>query len=136
MLKKTITYTDFNGFERTEDYYFNLTEAELTEMEMSTDGGLSEMIEQIIKSKNVPQIIAVFKDLLLKAYGEKSADGRHFYKSEQLAKDFACTQAYSDFYMELARDPDLAAKFIEGILPAKAVKEATKLTPITDSANQ
>ena len=127
MLKKTMTYTDFDGQERTEDFYFNLTEAEIAEMEMSTDGGLEQLINKIISAKNVPEIIKMFKAILLKAYGEKSADGRHFRKSKELAEQFSYTQAYSDLFMELSRDEDAAAKFINGIIPAKA-SNVTALT--------
>ena len=80
MLKKTITYTDYNGVERKEDFYFNLTKAELMEMEMSTEGGLAERIQKVVDTKDVPSIIKIFKDLVLKAYGEKSADGKRFIK--------------------------------------------------------
>ncbi len=117
MLKKTITYTDYNGVERTEDFYFNLSRAEITEMEMSTSGGLSEMIQNIVAAQDVPAIIKVFKDLLLKAYGEKSPDGKHFVKSEELSKAFSQTEAYSELFMELATDADAAAAFVNGIVP-------------------
>ena len=118
MLKKTIAYTDYNGVERKEDFYFNLTKAELTEMEMSINGGLAEMINKIVAAQDAPAIIKVFKDLVLRAYGEKSLDGKRFIKSEELATGFAQTEAYSILFMELATDADAAAKFINGIVPA------------------
>lgn len=118
MLKKTITYTDYNGTERTEDFYFNLTKAEVTEMEMGIDGGMAEMIKRIVAAKDAPAIIAVFKKLILKSYGEKSADGKRFIKSEEISNAFSQTEAYSDLYMELATDADAAAKFVNGIIPA------------------
>lgn len=122
MLKKTITYTDYNQAERTEDFYFNLTKAEVMEMEMSTSGGLAEMIKKIVAAKDAPAIIKVFKDLILKAYGEKSPDGKRFIKSEEIATAFAQTEAYSQLFMELATDPDKAAEFVNGIIPAAADK--------------
>lgn len=122
MLKKTITYTDYNGSERTEDFYFNLNKAEITEMEMSTTGGLAELIQRIVAAQDVPAIIKIFKDLILKAYGVKSADGRRFEKSEKLSTEFAQTEAYSILFMELATDADAAAKFINGIVPADVAK--------------
>ena len=118
MLKKTITYNDYNGLERTEDFYFNLTSAELMEMEMSTEGGLAEMIKRIVDAKDAKAIIKIFKDLVLKAYGEKSADGKRFMKSEELKTAFEQTEAYSIIFMELATDADAAAKFVNGIVPA------------------
>lgn len=118
MLKKSITYTDYNGVERTEDFRFNLSKAELMEMEMSTTGGLTEMIERIVATQDAPSIIKIFKDLILKAYGEKSPDGKRFIKSEELSTAFSQTEAYSQLFMELASNPDEAAKFINGIIPA------------------
>lgn len=124
MIKKTITYEDYNGVNRTEDFYFNLSKAEVVEMEMSTTGGLAEMIKRIVATQDQPAIIKIFKDLILKAYGEKSADGKRFIKSEDLAIAFSQTEAYSILFMELATDADAAAKFVNGIVPADAAKQA------------
>ena len=118
MLKKTITYVDYNDSERTEDFYFNLSKAEIMEMEMSTSGGLAEMINRIVAAQDVPAIIKIFKDLILKAYGEKSPDGKKFVKSDAISTGFAQTEAYSQLFMELATDADAAAKFVNGIIPA------------------
>lgn len=127
MLKKTITYTDYNNVERTEDFYFNLTKAEVMEMEMSTSGGLAEMITRIVAAQDVPSIIKVFKDLVLKAYGVKSADGRRFMKSSELSDEFAQTEAYSVLFMELATDDKAAAAFINGIVPADVADKAAAM---------
>lgn len=124
MLKKTITYTDYNGNERTEDFHFNLTKAEIMEMEMSTSGGLAEMIQKITAEQDAPKIIKIFKDLILKAYGEKSLDGKRFLKSDELREAFSQTEAYSILFMELATDADAAAKFINGIVPADVNQNA------------
>ena len=118
MLKKTITYIDYNEVERTEDFYFNLTKAEIMEMELSTTGGLSEMITRIVNAKDAPAIIKIFKDLILKAYGEKSADGKRFVKSQEISEAFAQTEAYSILFMELSTNADAAAKFVNAIVPA------------------
>lgn len=127
MIKKTITYSDYNGVERTEDFYFNMTKAEVTEMELSVNGGLSTMLENIIKSKDNKQIISMFKDIIFKAYGEKSIDGKRFMKSEELSKAFSETEAYSELFMELAMNEKLAAEFINGILPNNLNKNAVDL---------
>lgn len=124
MLKKTITYTDFNGVERTEDFFFNLTKAEVLEMEMSATGGLAESIKKIVAAQDQPAIIKLFKDLILKAYGEKSADGRRFMKSEEIKDNFAQTEAYSILFMELATDADKASEFVNGIVPAGLAEKA------------
>ena len=117
MVVKKIKYTDFNGVEREEEFMFNLTEAEITEMELTTDGGLSDSIKKIISAQDTPEIIKTFKMLLLKSYGEKSADGRRFIKSEELTEAFTQTNAYSQFFMELATDDKAAIAFINGIIP-------------------
>ena len=123
MLRKTITYSDYNGNERTEAFYFNLTKAEVTEMEMSTAGGLAVMIEKIIAAQDAPSLIKIFKDLVLRAYGEKSPDGKRFIKSEELSTAFSQTEAYSELFMELATDADSAAKFVNGIVPGDVSKK-------------
>lgn len=117
MLKKTIEYTDYNDVKRKEDFYFNLTKAEIMEMELSTTGGLAEMIQKIIDTQDTPQIIKLFKDLVLKAYGEKSADGKRFIKNNDIRDGFAQTEAYSELFMELATDANAAASFVNGIVP-------------------
>lgn len=124
MLKKTFTYTDYNGVERTEDHYFNLSKAELMEMELSTTGGLAEMINKIVAAQDAPSIVKMFKELVLKAYGQKSDDGRRFIKSKELSDSFAQTEAYSQLFMELATDADAAAAFVNGIVPAMEGKSA------------
>jgi hypothetical protein len=129
MLKKTITYTDYNGSERTEDFYFNLSKAEVMEMEMSTAGGLAETIQKIVAAQDAPAIIKIFKELVLKAYGEKSPDGKRFIKSDEISTAFSQTEAYSQLFMELATDADAAAKFVNGIIPVDAAK--TTLTSIS-----
>ena len=119
MLKKTITYTDYNGVEKKEDFYFNLTKAEVVEMELTTTGGLAETIQRIVQAQDAPAIIKIFKDLVLKAYGVKSPDGKRFVKSKELSEAFAQTEAYSELFMELATDADAAAKFVNGITPVE-----------------
>lgn len=126
MLKKTITYTDYNGVERTEDFYFNLNKAEVTEMQLSTNGGLAAMIDRVVAAQDTATIIKVFKDLVLKAYGVKSLDGRRFEKNDQLRAEFEQTQAYSDIFMEMAFDAQKASEFVNGIIPQdmeRAIKQ-------------
>lgn len=118
MLKKTVTYTDYNGVERTEDFYFNLNKAELLEMEMSINGGLTAMIHKIIAAQDESTIFKVFKDLLLKSYGEKSLDGKRFVKSEELSAAFAQTEAYSQLFMELCSNAKAAAEFVNAVIPS------------------
>lgn len=130
MLKKTITYTDYNGIERTENFYFNLSKAEIMEMEMSTSGGLAEMIQNIVAAQDAPAIIKIFKDLVLKAYGEKSPDGKRFIKSEEISTAFSQTEAYSIIFMELATNADAAAEFVNGIIPEVDKKTAPAIAPI------
>ena len=117
MFKKTIKYTDFDGNERKEDFYFNLTKAELLEMQLSIDGGLQGHLERIIKTQSQPELIKMFKDIIMKAYGEKSPDGKRFMKSDEIRQNFECTEAYSELFMELATNSDAAAEFINALLP-------------------
>lgn len=129
MLKKTIAYTDYNGVSRKEDFYFNLTEAELTEMELSAEGGLEEMTKRMVASKDGAAIIQFFKDIILKSYGVKSLDGRKFEKTKEIRDDFEATPAYSILFMELATDADKGAEFINGIVPNGV--DSDKLKEIT-----
>ena len=118
MIKKTVTYIDYNDKERTEDFYFNLTKAELMEMEMGVSGGMSEMCKRIVAAQDSRELIDTFKMILMKAYGEKSPDGKRFMKSKDISEAFAQTEAYSDLFMELATDAQVAADFINGLLPS------------------
>ena len=122
MLKKTITYTDYNGVELTEDFYFNLSKAEAIELEVGIPGGLTTMIQNIVAANDNPSIIKIFKEFILKAYGVKSPDGKRFMKTDEhgrpLADKFKETEAYSELFMELATNAEEAAKFINGIIPS------------------
>lgn len=126
MIKKTVTYKDFDGNERTEDFYFHLTEQELTEWELSVDGGLSGVLKRIVNSNDSKKIAEIFKDLLIRSYGVKTPDGRGFIKNEEVLNSFRYTQAFSDIYMELATDDKAAAEFVNGIIPENLVKEAQR----------
>lgn len=128
MLKKTITYIDYNGAQRTEDHYFNLSKAEIMEMEMSTTGGLAEMIQKIVAAQDSPAIIKIFKELILKAYGEKSPDGKRFIKSEEISTAFSQTEAYSQLFMELATNSDAAAEFVNGIVPQDMANQSAAIS--------
>ena len=126
MLKKTIKYTGYNGTDREETFYFNLTKAEIMEMEMGTVGGFAEMVQNIVNAQDTPSLIKIFKDLILRSYGEKSPDGRRIIKSDEISAAFAQTEAYSELFMELATDADKASEFINGIVPADIAAEAKK----------
>src|SRR5574344_1197540 len=115
MLKKTIKYTDYDGNEREEDFYFNLNKAEVTEMELSKQGGLSEYIKRIVAAQDAPSLIELFKELICKSYGEKSLDGKRFVKSKELTEEFTQTEAYAELFVELASNAEEATKFVNGI---------------------
>jgi hypothetical protein len=119
MIAKTVKYTDYNGNEREDKLMFNLDEAELMEMELSTTGGLSTAIEKIVQADDTAKIIAMFKDIVLRAYGEISDDGRRFVKNDKLREEFQQSKAYSTLFMELATDADAAIKFVEGAIDIK-----------------
>ena len=117
MLKKTIKYTDYDGNEREEDFYFNLKKAEVTEMELSKQGGLSEYIKRIVAAQDAPSLVELFKELICKSYGEKSLDGKRFVKSKELTEEFTQTEAYAELFVELASNAEEATKFVNGIMP-------------------
>jgi hypothetical protein len=127
MIKKTITYTDYNGNERTEDHYFDLSKAELMEMQLSINGGFDALLQQIIDAKDVPTLAKLFKDLILKSYGKKHVDGIQFEKSEEISRVFSQTGAYSELYMELMTDSKKAAEFVNGIIPQGLVEQLSKV---------
>ncbi len=121
MISEKLTYTDYNGKERTETYYFNLSKAELTELQNSVDGGFGAYITRIRDAENLPELVKVFKEIILMSYGEKSDDGKYFLKKKngvRLAEMFEQTEAYSTLFMKLATDDKAAARFINGIIPA------------------
>lgn len=126
MIKKTITYTDFNEIERTEDFHFHLSNAELVEMEKSVKGGMAQMLETIIAADDEPTIIAIFKDIILKSYGVKSPDGKQFIKSKEVVDAFVFSEAYSVLYMELVQDTKAAANFVNGVIPKSLRAETIK----------
>lgn len=117
MLRKLINYTDYNGNERSENFYFNLNRAELLEMETEVAGGMRQLLTLIMEKQDIPKIMAAFKTIILKAYGEKSPDGRVFNKSKELSEAFEHTEAYSILYMELLSDGKKAAAFITQLMP-------------------
>lgn len=122
MLKKTITYVDFNGVPQTEDFYFNLTKAELAEMELASNGGLADSMQKVVDSKDGKTIIDEFKKLVFGAYGIKSDDGKRFIKSPEISKEFEQSAAYDVLFMELVTNADEAARFVTQLLPADVQK--------------
>lgn len=117
MLKKTITYTDYEGVQRTEDHYFNLSKAEAIEMQVGEVGGFDAMIKRIVAAEDNKKIVEIFKELILKAYGQKSPDGKRFIKSKELSEAFSQTEAYVELYIELATVTEAAVAFVKGIMP-------------------
>ena len=128
MLKKIITYTDYNGVERTEPFYFNLSKAELMEMELGVTGGMTEMLDKIIAAKDAPSLMKTFKEMIMKSYGIKSDDGKRLIKSEELSIAFTQTEAYSVLFMELITDDKAAADFVNGIIPNEIQAEVATQT--------
>lgn len=117
MLKKTVTYTDYNGVERTEDFYFNLTRSELLEMHLTTEGGMEEKVNSIINAKSQRELEKLFKEILLKSYGKKSPDGRLFMKNDEIRAEFEASPVYDELYMKLFTDESAAADFVNGVIP-------------------
>ena len=126
MLVKTITYTDYFGQERTEDFYFNLSKSELSEMEASAEGGMVRFINKIVQTVDQKKLVELFKELILKSYGEKSDDGRRFIKSKELSEAFSQTPAYDILFMELSTNEDEAVKFISGVIPSDLAEKVAE----------
>lgn len=118
MLKKTVTYTDYNGVERTEAFYFHYNEAEILDMEMSTEGGFAERIQKIIDAKDQVSLMQVIKKFVIDAYGVKSEDGKRFIKNDKVKTEFLESPAYSKIWMELVMDDEVAADFVNNVIPS------------------
>lgn len=129
MVKETIKYIGFDDQAREEDFYFNLNKTELMEAELSVPGGLSAAFEKAMKAKNVAAIVFMFRDLLWRAYGEKTPDGRGFHKSPQLTQSFVETPAYDKLFMELVTSEDKARIFLDNLMPKDLLAEAQKNAP-------
>jgi len=119
MLRKQITYTDYNDVLRTEDFYFNLSKAEIADLELMTPGGLEYTIKKMIQTEDRPGLVTLFKKIILESYGEKSPDGKRFMKNPELSKAFSETEAFVELYMELVTDAKAASAFINAIVPQK-----------------
>lgn len=136
MLVKTIEYEDYDGNKRKEDFYFNLSKAELMEMELSETGGLENLIKEIINTQDTPKIIELFKKIILKAFGVKSADGKRFVKTDMdgnpLWRQFVETEAYSELFMELSTNADSAAEFINKIIPRELSEKASEKSELIE----
>ena len=127
MLKKTITYVDYDGNERTEDKYFNLSKSELMEMQLSENGGLDKVLEKMIAEQDNAKLAELFKKIITLSYGEKSIDGKRFIKKPELTEEFLQTEAYSVLFMELITSTEEVAEFIKGVLPKDLQEEAAKI---------
>lgn len=122
MLAKKISYMDYNGNQREDTFYFNLNKAEIMEMELGVVGGMTQLINMMIAQEDGPGLAKFYKDMILKAYGEKSLDGKRFVKNQELRDAFEQTDAYSELYMELVTDQEKASEFVKGIMPAQTVQ--------------
>lgn len=127
MIKKTVTYIDYNDVERTETFYFHFTEAEILDMEMGTEGGFAERVQRIIDAKDQTSLLKVIKNFVLDAYGVKSEDGRRFIKSKEVKDAFVECPAYSEIYMELLTDDTVAAEFVNKVIPDNMQERFAKL---------
>lgn len=135
MLKKIIQYTNFNGEEEEEVFFFHLSKAELVELELSQEGGLQQWLMNVVAAEDGKAIIAEFKKIILGAYGQKSADGKRFVKNQQLRDEFESSEAYSVLFMELVTDAEKAAEFVNGVIPSGLAEDAAKvvaLSPVPD----
>ena len=126
MYKKTITYTDFNGTERTEDFYFHMTQAEILKMEYSQEGGMTNVIQKIIETEETTKLLPLFETVVRMSYGKRSVDGRHFEKKQEYTDQFLASEAYSNMFVEFMMNADEAAKFINNVCKKIDVDENRK----------
>lgn len=136
MIKRTITYVDFDGTERTEDFYFHFSKAEIVELESSKDGGLTDFMQRCIRTNKTSEVMPYVRNIILSSYGEKSADGKRFVKDPELTKAFAETEAFSQLYLSFFEDTSALAEFVNGLtaLPGKA-RTAPTIQSIMAGAN-
>jgi len=123
MYKKTITYTDYNDVEQTEDFYFNLNKAELIKIQLANNGTLQAKLERLINTRETSEIAQIFQDIIDMSYGVKSDDGKRFIKNQEVLDAFKQTEAYSELFVELTSNADAAIEFITGIIPAKIAEQ-------------
>lgn len=136
MLKITKTYEDFNGVERTEDFFFNFSKAEIMNQETSVEGGMIGLLKNLIRSNEGSKLTQYFREFVLLAYGEKSEDGRNFYKSDEIRKKFECHAVFSDIYMELVEDPKKANDFLRGVFPAGMSSDLVNIDDIENMSRE
>ena len=127
MIKKTVTYTDYNGEQRTETFYFHYTEAEILDMEMSEEGSFADRIQRIIDAKDKTALMKLIKKFVIDAYGVKSEDGKRFMKNDELKTAFLECPAYSDIFMEMVTNDEIAAEFVNGVIPSTMKDRVAKL---------
>lgn len=138
MLKKTITYHGFDDEETeyTEDFYFHLSENELTDLNFEVEGGLANYVKRIRECKDYHKMIELFKDLIRRSYGVKSADGKRFIKDPALFEAFSQTDAYTQLYLELGSEAKAAADFVNGIIPKNLAKKIQEQTNAAEALNK
>lgn len=129
MHKEVITYTDIDGNERTEEFRFSITKAELFTMQNEHVGGLAEYLQKILDAKDTDKMLKFFNWILLESYGEKTPDGRAFMKSDEIKHMFKCSVAYDIIYEKMLNDPDYAMKFLEETLPKVEQNQQVKNIP-------
>jgi hypothetical protein len=134
MLRKEVEYKDFDGNDRKDVLWFHLNEVEITEMDLETSGGLVKYMESIIDTNDVNQLITIFKDLLIRSYGERSMDGKHFYKDDKIRNEFVSSAAYPVLYMEMVSDADKTVEFINGIVPSNIREQMAKIENTPEGA--
>lgn len=123
MLKKTLTYTNLDGKTITEDFYFNMTKAELIKLNLKEGEGFQDYLTKIVESGDGAAIIENFEKLVRLSYGVRTADGK-FKKDPDDFDAFMATEAYSDFFLELVTDAKASADFVNAVMPSELVEEA------------
>lgn len=116
MVKKTIAYTDFNGVQRKDDFFFHMSLPEVTRLQASVSPEtFDEHILRIAKEGKEGAILQLLEKIILGAYGVKSPDGKSFIKTQEETRNFEYSQAYAELFEQLLLQPEEMRVFAEGI---------------------
>lgn len=126
MYSKEINYKDYNGIQRTEKFYFNLSRVEVLELEAATPGGLKQFLENMAETKDNHKLIEFIKELIRLSYGVKSPDGKYFRKTEEIWEEFRYSEAFVELFLSLGEDSRAASEFVNGIIPQEILNTETQ----------
>ena len=130
MVKKTITYTDFEGNEVTKDFYFNISKMEFRELDRRIPGGLERFIDTVRTEKDPDKMLDLMNLLILESYGEISEEGR-FVKEDargrRLSNYFKISEAWDVLFTNMLQNENELSEFLTGIVPQDVANGAKEM---------